>query len=627
MSTGKINVTSDNIFPIIKKFLYSDHEIFLRELIANGMDATNKLKALSSIGEAKGELGELKVEVIADKEANTLTIKDHGIGMTAEEVDKYINQIAFSGAEEFVSKFKDQTDTASIIGKFGLGFYSGFMVAEKIEIKTLSYQDDAQAVRWECDGSPEYTLEDTVKTDRGTEIILHIDEDSKDFLEDWKINELLTKYCKFLPVPVQFGTKEITNTEGEGEEAKETKETVNNIINNTHPAWTKAPSELTDEDYKSFYRELYPMAPEPLFWIHLNVDFPFNLTGILYFPKLSNNFEIEKDKIQLYCRQVFVTDSTEGIVPDFLMMLKGVIDSPDIPLNVSRSYLQADGAVKKISSYITKKVSDKLAELFKKDRADFESKWDDIKTIIQYGMLSDEKFYDRATKYALLKNTADKCFTFDEYKTHIEATQKNKEDKLVHLYTSNKEEQYTYIKAATDKGYDVLIMDGVTDNHFVNHLEQKFENSAFTRVDADTIDKLIDKDEKYDSVLSEDQQNELKPLIDAQVEGKDGMFNVEFGSLSPEASPIQITRPEFMRRMADMSKLGGGMAMMGNMPESYNVVVNSNHPLVSKIVKEGDSSKKETLIGQTLDLALLSQNLLKGEELSKFINRSLELID
>ena len=627
MSTGKINVTSDNIFPIIKKFLYSDNEIFLRELIANGMDATNKLKALSSMGEAKGELGELKVEVIADKEANTLTIKDHGIGMTAEEVDKYINQIAFSGAEEFVSKFKDQTDTASIIGKFGLGFYSGFMVAEKIEIKTLSYQDGAQAVRWECDGSPEYTLEDTTKADRGTEIILHIDEDSKDFLEDWKINELLTKYCKFLPVPVQFGTKEITNTEGEGEDAKETKETVNNIINNTQPAWTKAPSELTDEDYKSFYRELYPMAPEPLFWIHLNVDFPFNLTGILYFPKLSNNFEIEKDKIQLYCRQVFVTDSTEGIVPDFLMMLKGVIDSPDIPLNVSRSYLQADGAVKKISSYITKKVSDKLAELFKKDRADFESKWDDIKTIIQYGMLSDEKFYDRATKYALLKNTADKCFTFDEYKTNIEATQKNKEDKLVHLYTSNKEEQYTYIKAATDKGYDVLIMDGVTDNHFVNHLEQKFENSAFTRVDADTIDKLIDKDEKYESVLSEDQQNELKPLIDAQVEGKDGMFNVEFGSLSPEASPIQITRPEFMRRMADMSKLGGGMAMMGNMPESYNVVVNSNHPLVSKIVKEGDSSKKETLIGQTLDLALLSQNLLKGEELSKFINRSLELID
>lgn len=382
MSTGKINVTSDNIFPIIKKFLYSDHEIFLRELIANGMDATNKLKALSSIGEAKGELGELKVEVIADKEANTLTIKDHGIGMTAEEVDKYINQIAFSGAEEFVSKFKDQTDTASIIGKFGLGFYSGFMVAEKIEIKTLSYQDDAQAVRWECDGSPEYTLEDTVKTDRGTEIILHIDEDSKDFLEDWKINELLTKYCKFLPVPVQFGTKEITNTEGEGEDAKETKETVNNIINNTHPAWTKAPSELTDEDYKSFYRELYPMAPEPLFWIHLNVDFPFNLTGILYFPKLSNNFEIEKDKIQLYCRQVFVTDSTEGIVPDFLMMLKGVIDSPDIPLNVSRSYLQADGAVKKISSYITKKVSDKLAELFKKDRADFESKWKDRKSVV-----------------------------------------------------------------------------------------------------------------------------------------------------------------------------------------------------------------------------------------------------
>ena len=627
MATGKINVTSDNIFPIIKKFLYSDHEIFLRELIANGMDATNKLKALSSMGEAKGDLGELKVEVIADKEAKTLTIKDYGIGMTAEEVDKYINQIAFSGAEEFVSKFKDQTDTASIIGKFGLGFYSGFMVAEKIEIKTLSYQENAQAVRWECDGSPEYTLEDIDKSDRGTEIILHIDEDSKDFLEEWKINELLSKYCKFLPVPVQFGTKEITNTVGEGEDAKEEKETVDNIINNTSPAWTKSPSELTDEDYKAFYRELYPMAPEPLFWIHLNVDYPFNLTGILYFPKLSNNFEIEKDKIQLYCRQVFVTDSVEGIVPDFLMMLKGVIDSPDIPLNVSRSYLQSDQNVKKISSYITKKVSDKLAELFKNDRADFESKWDDIKTIIQYGMLSDEKFYDRATKYALVKNTEDKFFTFEEYKTHIEATQKDKNDKVVHLYTSNTQEQYTYIQAAKDKGYDVLVMDGVTDNHFVNHLEQKLENVSFTRVDADTIDKLIDKDEKYDSVLSEDQQNELKPLIETQVNSREGIFNVEFGSLAPEAQPIQITRPEFMRRMADMSKLGGGMAMMGNMPESYNVVVNSNHPLVSKIVNEGDSSKKETLIGQTLDLALLSQNLLKGEELSKFINRSLELID
>ena len=627
MSTGKINVTSDNIFPIIKKFLYSDHEIFLRELIANGMDATNKLKALSSMGEAKGELGQLKVEVIADKNANTLTIKDYGIGMTAEEVDKYINQIAFSGAEEFVSKFKDQADTASIIGKFGLGFYSGFMVATKIEIKTLSYQEGAQAVRWECDGSPEYTLEETQKAERGTEIILHIDEESKDFLEDWKINELLNKYCKFLPVPVQFGTKEISNKEGEGEDAKEVKETVDNIINNTNPAWTKQPSELTDEDYKTFYRELYPMAPEPLFWIHLNVDFPFNLTGVLYFPKLSNNFEIEKDKIQLYCRQVFVTDSVEGIVPDFLMMLKGVIDSPDIPLNVSRSYLQSDQNVKKISSYITKKVSDKLAELFKNDRADFESKWDDIKTIIQYGMLSDEKFYDRATKYALVKNTEDKYFTLEEYKNHIEATQKDKNDKVVHLYTSNKEEQYTYIQAAKDKGYDVLVMDGVTDNHFVNHLEQKLENVSFVRVDADTIDKLIDKDEKYDSVLTEDQQNELKPLIETQVEGKEGMFNVEFGALSPEASPIQITRPEFMRRMADMSKLGGGMAMMGNMPESYNVVVNSNHPLVSKIVKEGDESKKAILIGQTLDLALLSQNLLKGEELSKFINRSLELID
>jgi molecular chaperone HtpG len=590
------------------------------------MDATNKLKALSRMGEAKGELGDLKVEIIADKEANTLTVKDHGIGMTAEEVEKYINQIAFSGAEEFVNKFKEE-DTSAIIGKFGLGFYSAFMVSSKVEIKTLSYQDGAQAVRWECDGSPEYTLEETEKTDRGTEIILHIDEESKDFLEDWKINELLTKYCKFLPVPVQFGTKELKTTEGEGDDAKEITETVDNIINNPSPAWTKSPSELTDEDYKAFYRELYPTAFEdPLFWIHLNVDYPFNLTGILYFPKINSNFEIEKDKIQLYCRQVFVTDSVEGIVPDFLMMLKGVIDSPDIPLNVSRSYLQSDHNVKKISNYITKKVADKLAEIFKKDREDFESKWDDIKTIIQYGMLSDEKFYDKAAKFSLFKNTEDKYFTFEEYRTHIEGTQKDKEDKIVHLYTSNKDEQYTYIQSAKDKGYDVLLMDGVTDNHFVNHLEQKLENVAFTRVDADSIDKLIDKDEKYDSVLTEDQQNELKPLIETQINTREGMFNVEFGSLAPEASPIQITRPEFMRRMSDMSKLGGGMAMMGNMPDSYNVIVNSNHPLISKIVKEGDGSKKEALIGQTLDLALLSQNLLKGEELSKFINRSLELI-
>ena len=630
MSKGKINVQSENIFPIIKKFLYSDQEIFLRELVSNAIDATQKLKTLATVGEAKGDTSNLQVEIVIEKENKIIKIIDNGIGMDADDIKKYINQIAFSGAEEFVKKYEEQSANNPIIGNFGLGFYSSFMVAHTVEIKSLSYKEGSEAVHWSCDGSPEYTLKNCDKPTRGTEIILNISDDSLDYLEDYKITELLNKYCKFLPVQIKFGTKEETITHKakvEGEEATEEKITIDNIVNNPHPAWTKKPSDLTDEDYKSFYRELYPMAEDPLFWIHLNVDFPFNLTGILYFPKLKSNFEIEKDKIQLYCRQVFVTDSVEGIVPDFLMMLKGVIDSPDIPLNVSRSYLQADGNVKKIGSYISKKVADKLADIFKKDRPDFEDKWENIKPIIQYGMLSEEKFNDKAMNFCLVKSIDGKAYTFDEYKEFIGATQKDKDDKLVHLYTSNPNEQHSYIEAAKTKGYDVLIMDNITDNHFVNHLEQKLENTTFARVDADTMDKLINKDEKYESVLTEEQMTEAKPFFEKQVEGKDGMFNVSFESLSPDEQPVMITRPEFMRRMADMTKLSGGrMGMMGNMPESYNLVVNSNHPLISKIVKEADEANKNNLIGQALDLALLGQNMLTGEQLTNFIKRSINII-
>ena len=631
MSKGKINVQSENIFPIIKKFLYSDQEIFLRELVSNAIDATQKLKTLSTVGEAKGSIDNLQVKIEVDKENKIIRIIDQGIGMDADDIKKYINQIAFSGAEEFVKKYEEQSANNPIIGNFGLGFYSSFMVAHTVEIKSLSYKEGAEAVHWTCDGSPEYSLKKCDKTQRGTEIILNVSDDATDYLEDYKITELLNKYCKFLPVEIKFGTKEETipskEEPKEGEEPKTETITVDNIVNNPHPAWTKKPSELTDEDYKSFYRELYPMAEEPLFWIHLNVDFPFNLTGILYFPKLKSNFEIEKDKIQLYCRQVFVTDSVEGIVPDFLMMLKGVIDSPDIPLNVSRSYLQADGNVKKIGSYISKKVADKLADIFKKDRPDFEDKWENIKPIIQYGMLSEEKFNDKAMNFCLVKSIDGKAYTFDEYKEFIGATQKDKDDKLVHLYTSNPNEQHSYIEAAKTKGYDVLIMDNITDNHFVNHLEQKLENTTFARVDADTMDKLINKDEKYESVLTEEQMTEAKPFFEKQVEGKDGMFNVSFESLSPDEQPVMITRPEFMRRMADMTKLSGGrMGMMGNMPESYNLVVNSNHPLISKIVKEADEANKNNLIGQALDLALLGQNMLTGEQLTNFIKRSINII-
>jgi molecular chaperone HtpG len=620
MSTGKINVQTENIFPIIKKFLYSDHEIFLRELVSNAVDATQKLKTLVALGESKAKLEDLKVEVVIDKDAKTLTIKDKGIGMTAEEIEKYITQIAFSGAEEFVNKYKDKTPEANaIIGHFGLGFYSAFMVAKKVEIFSLSHKEDAKAIHWECDGSPEYKLEETTKKDRGTDIVLHIAEDSEEFLEQYRINQLLTKYCKFLPVEIKFGTKK------EGEKDKEVE--VDNIINNPSPAWTKKPADLTDEDYKKFYRELYPMNFEdPLFHIHLNVDYPFNLTGILYFPKLKKAFEMQKDKIQLYSNQVFVTDSVENIVPDFLSLLQGVIDSPDIPLNVSRSYLQSDGNVKKISAHITKKVADKLEEIFKKDRADFESKWEDIKVFVQYGMLSEDKFYEKAQKFALLKNTDNKMFTFEEYSEKVKALQTDKDKRVIYLYTTNTEEQHSFIQTAKDRGYDVLVFDSPIDPHYINQLESKLENTSFVRVDSDTIDKLIKKEDSQPSKLTEEDQKKLKPVVESVVSKE--KFTVQFESLSEKDAPMIITKPEFMRRMKDMSAMGGGgMNFYGSMPDMHNLVVNSNHPLITKILNEKDESKQKELTKQTADLAMLSQGLLKGEELTRFIKRSVELID
>lgn len=604
MSTGKINVQTENIFPIIKKFLYSDHEIFLRELLSNAVDATQKLVAISKLGEFKGEVGETTIEINIDKKEKTITIKDKGIGMTADEVEKYINQVAFSGAEEFVQKYKDKTDVNNIIGHFGLGFYSSFMVSSKVEIITKSYKSE-KAVHWECDGSPDYKIEEDKRKKRGTDIVLHIAEDSVEFLEPSRIQTLLTKYCKFLPVEIKFEDK---------------------VINNTQPAWTKAPASLTDEDYKKFYKELYPMTFEdPLFHIHLNVDYPFNLTGILYFPKIKQRFETQKDKIQLYSRQVFITDAVENIVPDFLMLLRGVLDSPDIPLNVSRSYLQSDGNVKKISTHITKKVADKLEELLKKDRKDFESKWEDIKVFIEYGMLSDEKFNERAKKFAMFKTTDGKLYTMDEFAEKIKPLQTDKDKRLVYLYTTNEVEQHSFIETAKGRGYEVLVLDTAIDSHFVNFLETKLENASFVRVDADTIDRLIKKEEAQPSKLTEQQQNALKPIVEKVVPKE--KFTVVFESLSEKDSPILVTQPEFMRRMKDMSALGGGgMGFMGAAPEMYNLVVNSNHPLISKIAAEADASKQEQLTKQATDLALLSQNLLKGEELTKFIKRSVEMI-
>lgn len=627
MANGKINVAVENIFPLIKKFLYSDHEIFLRELISNATDATTKLKHLSSLGEIKGDLGELKIEVKVDSKKKQLHIIDQGIGMTIEEVEKYINEVAFSGAEEFLEQYKDSAKDSGIIGHFGLGFYSAFMVAEKVEIKTKSYQKGTKAAHWICDGSPEYALEEIDKKERGTEIILHIDKDSKEFLEEGRIRDLLTKYNKFMPIPIQFGTREETLPlpEDATEDAKPETKTVDNIINNPNPAWTLAPTELKEEDYKSFYRELYPMQfEEPLFNIHLNVDYPFNLTGILYFPKLNNDLNMQKDRIQLYQNQVFVTDNVEGIVPEFLTLLRGVIDSPDIPLNVSRSYLQADGAVKKISNYITRKVADKLNSLFKKDRKAFEEKWNDIKVVIEYGMLSEDKFFEKAEKFALYPDTEGNYYTYEELEEKVKPLQTNKEDKLILLYASNKEEQHSYIVQAKEKGYTVLLLDSPIASHLIQKLETEKEKVSFVRVDGDTLENLIKKEESVVSKLSDEEKDKLKPMIEGVVEG--GNYTVQLEALDSNALPFQLTQPEFMRRMKEMQQTGGGGGMMGNMPEMFNLVVNTNHELVGQILTTRTQKKRDRLIQQAVDLARLSQNLLKGEELTQFIQRSVDLI-
>ncbi len=682
MQKGNIGVTTENIFPIIKKFLYSDHEIFLREATSNAVDATQKLKALARRGEYEGEMGDTTIRISNDPEKKTITISDRGIGMTAEEVDKYINQIAFSSANEFLDKYKD--DVQSIIGHFGLGFYSLFMVSDKVEIFTKSYKEKAKGVHWSCEGSPEYQLEEYDKKERGTDVVIHLDDESKEFAEDAKINELLNKYAKFLPVPIAFGKEQ------EWKEDKMVDTGKDKIVNNPEPTWTKKPADLEEKDYNDFYKELYPMGEDPLFHIHLNVDYPFNLTGILYFPKIRNNIEIQRNKIQLYCNQVFVTDSVEGIVPEFLTLLHGVIDSPDIPLNVSRSYLQSDSNVKKISSHITKKVADRLNDIFKEDRKQFEEKWDDLKIFIQYGMLTDEKFAERAKNFVLLKNTDGKYFTFDEYKELIKEDQTDKDKKLVHLYTTNKTEQFTFIEEAKSKGYDVLEMDGQLDVHFVNKLESDLEDVSFKRVDADVLDKLIEKDVSKESKLSDEQQNYLVPVFRGRLP-EDGSYVVSVANLDEDALPVMITQSEFMRRMKDMSEMQGGMNMYGNLPDSYNLVLNSNHPLIVNLAsniqeevgeelkktdeaiepvqKEFDEistkyadkkeeelseeekqmrtevqqkldelkaekedklksfGKEEKLVKQLIDLGLLANNMLKGEDLNKFVKRSVDLLE
>ncbi len=684
MAKGNIGVTSDNIFPVIKKFLYSDHEIFLRELISNAVDATQKLKTIASNGEFKGELGDLRIHVSVDKKKGTLTISDHGVGMTAEEIEKYINQIAFSGAEEFVKKYKDNAH--AIIGHFGLGFYSAFMVSKKVEIFTQSWQEDAKAMHWTCDGSPEYTMEETIKAERGTDVVLHIDDETKEFLEESKIQELLNKYCKFLPVEIAFGKKK------EWKDGKQVETDEDNIINDTTPAWTRKPADLKEEDYKAFYHELYPMAEEPLFHIHLNVDYPFHLTGILYFPKIRNNMDLQRNKIQLYCNQVFVTDSVENIVPEYLTLLHGVIDSPDIPLNVSRSYLQSDGNVKKISSHITKKVADRLAEIFKNDRAQFEEKWDDIKLFIQYGMLSDEKFYERAEKFALLCNVDKKYFTFEEYRKLVEGNQKDKSGDLIYLYANDVDAQYSYIQRAKDKGYDVLLMNGQLDVHVISQLEQKFEKTRFVRVDSDVIENLIKKEDNNQVTLTDAQKEALETAFSSQLPAMDkANFTVTFENVNADALPLFITRNEFMRRMKEMSALQGGMmSFYGEMPDSYNVVVNTAHPLITEILNAEETACAEKLeplntelaakqteedalkaaqkdkkqedipaedkakveevtkaiakikqdrkqvwkefaagndkLKQLIDIALLASNMLKGEALASFVKRSVEVL-
>lgn len=622
---GNINVQTENIFPVIKKFLYSDHEIFLRELVSNATDATQKLKALVSMGQANVELGDLTINIKID--GNKLIISDRGIGMTQEEVEKYINQIAFSGAEDFLEKYKNVSE--NLIGHFGLGFYSAFMVADKVEIRTKSHTD-APAVEWMCDGSPEYTMKEIDKTDRGTDIILHIADDSKEFLEENRILDLLKKYCRFMPVAICFGEESYwvdseTKKDKDGKPEREEKKRPR-IINDTNPAWKKKPTDLTDEDYRKFYHELYPMNFEdPLFQIHLNVDYPFNLTGILYFPKVKRTIDPNRNKIQLYCNQVFVTDSVEGVVPEYLMLLHGVLDSPDIPLNVSRSYLQSDSNVKKISSHISKKVADKLEELFKNNREDFEAKWDDLKIFIEYGMLSEEKFFDRAEKFSLLKNVDKQYFTFEDYKKKIEPLQTDKDKVLVYLYATNAEEQHAYIAKAKEKGYDVLLMDTVLDNHFVNLLEQKWSGTRFVRVDSDVVEKLIPKEDSIPEKLSKEEQEKLKPIIESEIDTK--KYTVMLESLEESDQPMLITQNEFMRRYKEMSMMGGGgMSFYGELPESYNLVVNINHPLVGEILNDTDQEHQKELVHQLTDLALLSNGLLKGEALTNFINRSVKII-
>ncbi|MFV0468290.1 MAG: molecular chaperone HtpG [Dysgonomonas sp.] len=626
--TGQIGVTTENIFPIIKKFLYSDHEIFLRELVSNAVDATQKLKTFSSLGDFKGELGDLSIHVSLDSENGTLTISDRGIGMTAEENDKYINQIALSSANEFLDKYKNEAN--SIIGHFGLGFYSAFMVSKKVEIVTKSYKEGESAVKWSCDGTPHYTLEPAEKEDRGTNIILYIDDENKNFLEKAEVEKLLKKYCRFLPIPIVFGKK----TEWKDGKSVETDE--DNVINDTNPLWTRKPSDLTDDDYKKFYQDLYPFTDEPMFWIHLNVDYPFKLTGILYFPKVKTNVELHKNKIQLYSNQVYVTDSVEGIVPEFLTLMHGVIDSPDIPLNVSRSYLQSDQNVKKISGYITRKVADRLDEIFKNDRPQYEEKWDSLKLFVEYGMLTEEKFYEKAQKFCLLKNTDGKYFTFDEYKTLITTDQTDKDGNLIYLYASDRNEQYTYIGHAKEKGYDVLLLDGQLDIHLTGLLEQKFENSRFVRVDSDVIDNLIKKSDDVNVDLTDKQKEELKDAFSSQLPIMDKIqFEVDYKALGEKTKPVQITQNEFTRRMKEMSSMQAGFGFYGEMPDTYNLVLNVDNPLIKKVLSDVDGKDAEavkqyaaesTTVKQLVDLALLSNNMLKGEALNDFINRSMDLI-
>jgi molecular chaperone HtpG len=623
---GSISIHTENIFPIIKKFLYSDNEIFLRELVSNAVDAVQKIKRLSALGQYNGELGDPMVEVALDEEKKTITISDNGLGMTAEEIKKYINQVAFSGASEFVEKFKDAKDANEIIGKFGLGFYSAFMVSDLVEIQTLSYQDGSEPARWVCDGSTEYEITAGTRTTRGTDIILHVNLESEEFLSKNKLEEILDKYGKFLPVPIKFGTKTTQEPDGDDEEGKPKfiDVQVDNIINTTNPIWTKAPAELSDQDYLDFYKQLYPFGEDPLFWIHLNVDYPFNLTGVLYFPKVKNDFDMQRNKIKLFSRQVFITDEVKDIVPEFLMLLHGVIDSPDIPLNVSRSFLQADSNVKKINSYITKKVADKLHELFNKDRKAYEEKWGDIGLFVKYGMVSEEKFYDKAKDFALLTNTKNEHFTLDEYKEKVKGLQTDKNDQVVYIYTNDPAKQDSFIQSANKKDYDVLLMNSPIDNHFINTLEQKLEKVALKRVDSSVASKLIEKDEALESVLTEDQSKVVKEVFEKAIT-KPG-YTVEIVGLNPEELPVTVTMDEFMRRMKDMAQMGGGMSFYGSMPDNYKVAINGNHKLIGKILHSENAEEQTLLAKQAIDLALLTQGMLTGAELTAFVSRSVELI-